>query len=92
MNSPYVINQVLWFYQDVLRDLIAIARDGHFIPTPAFIGRVQQTTNAGIRLSALTNADTANYSVEVWVMNGDGDINVWTASVYVLVTAIVTGN
>ena len=92
LNSPDVISQVLWFHQDTPPLLIAVATDGQIVSTAAFTGRVQQTTNAGITLHDLTTSDAGNYSVEVWVEKEDGSIDIWTASVYVLVTGIVAGH
>ena len=92
LNSPDVINQVQWFHQDTPPQLIAVVTDGSIVPTAAFTGRVQQTTNAGITLDDLTTSDAGNYSVEVSVEKEDGNVDIWTASVYVLVTGTVAGH
>ena len=86
MNSPDVIDLVHWNYDGTSRDGIAAATGGTFIPSSAYHGRVQQTTNAGIKLSTLTPSDTGIYSVEVLVMNGEGDVDLRTSSVFVFVT------
>ena len=72
--------------------MIAVATVDNLLPTPAFTGRVQQTTNAGITLDDMTTSDAGNYSVEVSVEKEDGGIDIWTASVYVLVTGTVAGH
>ena len=89
LNSPHVIDHVTWFMLSENALVIAAAAENNFLPTPSYIGRVRQTTNAGITIENLTTSDAGNYSVEVFVQNGEGRVNAWTASVYVYVSGSV---
>ena len=90
LSSRHFINQVMWFHKNPTEDMIAVAVRDNFMPTPAYTGRVQQTTNAGIILNNLTASDKGNYSVQVWLETKDRDIDIWKASVIVSVAGVGT--
>ncbi|KAL8617800.1 hypothetical protein ACOMHN_044900 [Nucella lapillus] len=72
-----VIDKILdiqWFFEGRSHEIIATLANGVFFTSPAYAGRVQKTTNAGIEIQHVTTQEVGNYSVEVIGRVADGDV------------------
>ena len=81
-----VIEDIQWFYSGRSQELIATEAHGFFFLTPAFSGRAQQITNAGIEIDHVPVEGWGNYSVEVIARTAGGDVVTLRRSATVHVT------
>ena len=77
-----------WLSSGDDKHFIAAFTEGTLLPVSEYRGRVHHTTNAGIQLDRLTEADTGNYSVELLVKTAAGEIASLASFVFVRVTGI----
>ena len=61
-----------WYYHGRSQELIAMYSRGYFNDMPAYSGRVEMTSDAGLVIRHVTTSESGNYSVEIDGLDASG--------------------
>ena len=74
VRTGYASDEIVdmqWFFEGRSHEMMALLDQGQFEVLPAFSGRLQRMTNAGVVLIHVSESDSGNYSVVV--VGGDAN-------------------